>query len=74
MYEHDGGHELMWIEGSGSRRPSAEAACPSWQSYGSIFINEELLAADLPLRRHLGFLPPKADFSPLKWGGRRGGH
>lgn len=63
MYQHDGGHELMWIEGSGSRRPPAEAACPRWRRYGSIFINEELLAAGLPLRRHLGIMPSKPDFS-----------
>lgn len=26
MYEHDGGHELMWIEGSGSRRSAARGS------------------------------------------------
>lgn len=49
MYEHDGAHELMWIEGPGSRHPPAQPGLRRWRRHGSIFINEELLASDLPL-------------------------
>lgn len=63
MYEHDGAHELMWIEGQVRDTHSHSQAVPRWRRYGSIVINEELLASDLPLRRDLGTLPPKPDFA-----------
>lgn len=48
MYEHDGAHELMWIEGPGWRHPPAQPDLCKWRGHGSIFIKDELLASDLP--------------------------
>lgn len=49
-------------------------ADPDGGRYGSIFINEQLLAADLPLRRDLGILLPENLTPPAKVGRREGGH